>query len=225
MGITRREFIKEAIKQTIPFLGIIVLAPSLLSACSKDDEPLGCKNSCTGTAQAGCGTSCSSSCVGTAQNGCGSGCSNTCKEGCNEECNNTAKSSSCSDCSVSCTNGCKDNCGNNCKDSATSSSCSGCGNSCNQGCAQNCDTTCRTGCNISCLNTCDKSCQGNCNVSCLGGCAWCQGENYDAAETATIYQRSTAICKMHKARVHANNYYWNKLFPRLERERMNENQR
>ena len=43
------------------------------------------------------------------------------------------------------------------------------------------------------------------------GCAWCQGENYDAADTPTIYQRSTAICKMHRARVRANNYYWNKL--------------
>lgn len=48
------------------------------------------------------------------------------------------------------------------------------------------------------------------------GCAWCQGENYDAADTPTIYQRSTAICKMHKARVRANNYYWNKLFRKLE---------
>ena len=48
------------------------------------------------------------------------------------------------------------------------------------------------------------------------GCAWCQGENYDAAETHTVYQRSTAICKMHKARVRANNYYWNKLFRKLE---------
>lgn len=50
------------------------------------------------------------------------------------------------------------------------------------------------------------------------GCAWCQGENYDAADTDTIYQRSTAICKMHKARVRANNYYWNKLFRKLEQE-------
>lgn len=50
------------------------------------------------------------------------------------------------------------------------------------------------------------------------GCAWCQGENYDAAGTSTIYQRSTAICKMHKARVRANNYYWNKLFRKLELE-------
>lgn len=56
----------------------------------------------------------------------------------------------------------------------------------------------------------------DCEVA--SGCAWCQGENYDAAETPTIYQRSTAICKMHKARVRANNYYWNKLFRKLELE-------
>ena len=56
----------------------------------------------------------------------------------------------------------------------------------------------------------------DCEVA--SGCAWCQGENYDAAETPTVYQRSTAICKMHKARVRANNYYWNKLFRKLELE-------
>ncbi len=54
----------------------------------------------------------------------------------------------------------------------------------------------------------------NCEVA--SGCAWCQAENYDSADTYTIYQRSTAICKMHKARVRANNYYWNKLFRKLE---------
>lgn len=50
------------------------------------------------------------------------------------------------------------------------------------------------------------------------GCAWCQGENYDTADTPTIYQRSTAICKMHKARVRANNYYWKKLNRKLQLE-------
>lgn len=50
------------------------------------------------------------------------------------------------------------------------------------------------------------------------GCAWCQGENYDAADTPTIYQRSTAICKMHKARVRANNYYWSRLARIVEKE-------
>lgn len=43
------------------------------------------------------------------------------------------------------------------------------------------------------------------------GCAWCQGENYDAADSATIFQRSTAICKMHKARVRANEYFWSRI--------------
>lgn len=56
----------------------------------------------------------------------------------------------------------------------------------------------------------------DCEVA--SGCAWCQGENYDAADSPTIYQRSTAICKMHKAQVRANNYYWNKLFRKLELE-------
>ena len=56
----------------------------------------------------------------------------------------------------------------------------------------------------------------NCEVA--SGCAWCQGENYDAADTPTVYQRATAICKMHKARVRANNYYWNKLYRKLEME-------
>lgn len=60
-----------------------------------------------------------------------------------------------------------------------------------------------------------------CDVA--SGCAWCQGENYDAADTPTIYQRSTAICKMHKARVRANNYYWNKLYRKLELEGDSEN--
>ena len=54
----------------------------------------------------------------------------------------------------------------------------------------------------------------DCEVA--SGCAWCQGENYDAASTSTIWQRSTAICRMHKARVRANNYYWNKLYRKLE---------
>lgn len=53
-----------------------------------------------------------------------------------------------------------------------------------------------------------------CDVA--SGCAWCQAENFDSAKTYTIYQRSMAICKMHKARVYANNYYWNKLYRKIE---------
>ena len=40
------------------------------------------------------------------------------------------------------------------------------------------------------------------------GCAWCQGFNYDAATTPTIYQRATYICRMHKARVRSNERYF-----------------
>lgn len=69
--------------------------------------------------------------------------------------------------------------------------------------------------------TLDRCTQSNsecikCEIA--SGCAWCQGENYDAADTPTAFQRATAICKMHKARVRANNYYWNKLYRKLELE-------
>lgn len=66
------------------------------------------------------------------------------------------------------------------------------------------------------LDRCTQSNQRCIECDYAEGCAWCQGENYDAADSPTIYQRSTAICKMHKARVHANNYYWNKLYRKLE---------
>lgn len=77
------------------------------------------------------------------------------------------------------------------------------------------------------LDRCTQSKQECIDCEVAEGCAWCQGENYDAADTRTVFQRSTAICKMHKARVRANNYYWNKLFHKLEiegigRERANE---
>lgn len=68
------------------------------------------------------------------------------------------------------------------------------------------------------LDRCTQSTQECIDCEVASGCAWCQGENYDAADTPTVYQRATAICKMHKARVRANNYYWNKLFRKLELE-------
>lgn len=66
------------------------------------------------------------------------------------------------------------------------------------------------------LDRCTQSTQECINCEIAEGCAWCQGENYDSADTPTIFQRATAICKMHKARVRANNYYWNKLYRKLE---------
>ena len=68
------------------------------------------------------------------------------------------------------------------------------------------------------LDRCTQSTNECIDCEVAGGCAWCQGENYDAAETYTFFQRATAICKMHKAKVRANNYYWNKLYRKLEKE-------
>lgn len=72
------------------------------------------------------------------------------------------------------------------------------------------------------LDRCTQSPQQCIDCEVASGCAWCQGENYDTADTPTIFQRSTAICKMHKARVRANNYYWNKLYRKLELEGLQE---
>jgi len=69
------------------------------------------------------------------------------------------------------------------------------------------------------LNRCVQSPQECIECEVASGCAWCQGENYDAAYTSTIFQRATAICKMHKARVRANHYYWEKLKTKLGEEK------
>jgi len=60
----------------------------------------------------------------------------------------------------------------------------------------------------------------NCEIA--SGCNFCQGFNYDDAETPTNFHRAKYICKMHKARVRANNYYFNKLYNRfgIERDRV-----
>jgi uncharacterized protein len=46
-----------------------------------------------------------------------------------------------------------------------------------------------------------------CNVE--SGCSWCTGYCYD--KTGSIFKRTTYICKMHKVRVKANRYYFNRL--------------
>lgn len=45
-----------------------------------------------------------------------------------------------------------------------------------------------------------------CEVS--GDCRYCVAEDYDSADTDTIFQHSEAICNMHKAEVRAYNYFW-----------------
>jgi len=59
-----------------------------------------------------------------------------------------------------------------------------------------------------CQIQCDEECL-NCDVAI--GCSFCQGQSYDAADTPTNFQRSKYICKMHKARVRASRYYYNRL--------------
>lgn len=46
----------------------------------------------------------------------------------------------------------------------------------------------------------------DCNI--CGDCRFCLAEDYDSADTNTIYQHSKAICMMHKAEVRAYNYFW-----------------
>lgn len=45
------------------------------------------------------------------------------------------------------------------------------------------------------------------------GCAWCSAYNYE--ETGTPNKRVTYICIMHKARVMANVYHWNRLYKKI----------
>lgn len=49
----------------------------------------------------------------------------------------------------------------------------------------------------------------NCNIG--TGCAYCQGFNYDDSKSSTNFHRAKYVCKMHKARVRANRYYFNRL--------------
>lgn len=44
------------------------------------------------------------------------------------------------------------------------------------------------------------------------GCSFCQGQSYDAADSPTNFQRAKFTCNMHKARVRANRYYFNRLY-------------
>lgn len=47
-----------------------------------------------------------------------------------------------------------------------------------------------------------------CNVA--TGCKICPADCYDNSITHSIFDRTLAICKMHKAKVRAKNYYWNR---------------
>lgn len=61
------------------------------------------------------------------------------------------------------------------------------------------------------INGLSQSSQECINCEIATGCSWCQGNNYDCSEVGTSFNRVTYICKMHKARCRANNYFWTKL--------------
>lgn len=53
-----------------------------------------------------------------------------------------------------------------------------------------------------------SKCQ-SCTIA--SGCRWCPAENYDSSCSATIFERTTTVCDLHKANVRVKNYYWNKI--------------
>lgn len=70
---------------------------------------------------------------------------------------------------------------------------------------------------LQCLKCVDRRTQStdecfNCPIA--QGCAWCTAYHYDKFEDPN--KRATYICCMHKARVLANHYYWNKLYKKLD---------
>lgn len=63
----------------------------------------------------------------------------------------------------------------------------------------------------------------NCEIA--EGCSWCQGHCYDCSYGETNYNRVSYICKMHKARYRANEYYWARLREKENIKRSNKNNR
>lgn len=43
------------------------------------------------------------------------------------------------------------------------------------------------------------------------GCRWCPAENYDSSDGGTIFQRTEAVCELHKSIVKVSRYYFRKL--------------
>ena len=58
------------------------------------------------------------------------------------------------------------------------------------------------------LNISNQSSQECLECPIASGCGWCVGNNYNKNEYNSIFVREMAICKMHKARARANDYYW-----------------
>ena len=59
----------------------------------------------------------------------------------------------------------------------------------------------------------DDECM-NCPVA--SGCFTCAGNNYQYTATHTVFKRTKFNCKMHKAQIRANEYFWDKLALKLK---------
>lgn len=75
-------------------------------------------------------------------------------------------------------------------------------------------------CRVQCLEKITRRSQStdecwDCPIA--SGCSWCSGYNYQV--TGTPDKRVTYICIMHKARVLASSYYWNKLLWKAQSEK------
>lgn len=85
---SRREFFKRAAKGALPIIGLLVLGPTVLTACGKDeDEDIGGGSS---KGCSGCTAQCQSACkylAATNPGTCrGTTCSNECKSACRTSC-------------------------------------------------------------------------------------------------------------------------------------------
>lgn len=82
---SRRDFFKKSLHTVLPIIGTIVLGPSLLTSCSKEDDDYsggngGSSGGCS-TCSGGCGASCASKCRAAAKYtpaGCHGSCKNAC---------------------------------------------------------------------------------------------------------------------------------------------------
>ena len=81
---TRRAFFKQALRKSLPIIGVIALSNIPVAA---NAEPLGCRDgSCTNS----CSGNCSGSCSGGCNDSC-SGCKGSCTGSCSNQCVNICK--------------------------------------------------------------------------------------------------------------------------------------
>lgn len=117
---SRREFFKRISIKTLPFLGAVVLGPTIslttLTSCGCE----GCEATCMDNCEGGCDGSCQGSATGA-----------LCSD-CSSTCNGNSTESTCSSCANSCSSSCKETCKEACKNT--------CANTC-EGSAQGQPTT------------------------------------------------------------------------------------